>query len=141
MKHQSVLALNLFSLRPQICIWALLSVGLALSGMRANANEAYPPNYTVEKSIPIDKLIQKLYPDSPLNMNVLRQTLVNANPKVITGNPQQRVKGGTPLLVPDHGHVVSYVLTPYVPAPVADAQTPDPTASDPQVRRHWVRFP
>jgi hypothetical protein len=73
-------------------------------------------------------------------MSVLRKALVDANPKVITGNPQQRVKAGTVIVVPDHGQLVKHVLTPHVPV----AQEPpdqNPAASDYQSRKHWVRFP
>jgi hypothetical protein len=69
----------------------------------------------------------------------LRKSLVEANPKVITGNPQQRVKAGTTIVVPEHGHIVRTVRTPCVPA----TATPDPgfTARDYTVRKPWVRFP
>jgi Tfp pilus assembly protein FimV len=73
-------------------------------------------------------------------VSVLRKALVDANPKVITGNPQQRVKAGTVIVVPDHGQVVHQVLTP----PVAAKQVildQNPTASDYPSRKHWVRFP
>jgi hypothetical protein len=104
------------------------------------ATQAVSPNFTVAQSTPVDKLIQKFYANSPLSASVLRKALVDANPKVITGNPQQRVKAGTVIVVPDHGQVVKHVLTPHVPV----AQEPteqNPAASDYQSRKHWVRFP
>ena len=104
------------------------------------ATQAVSPNFTVAQSAPVDKLIQKFYANSPLNVSVLRKALVDANPKVITGNPQQRVKAGTIIVVPDHGQLVKHVLTPHVPV----AQEPteqNPAASDYQSRKHWVRFP
>ena len=97
-------------------------------------------NFTVAQSTPVDKLIQKFYANSPLSVSVLRKALVDANPKVITGNPQQRVKAGTVIVVPDHGQVVHQVLTP----PVAAKQVildQNPTAGDYPSRKHWVRFP
>ena len=97
-------------------------------------------NFTVAQSTPVDKLIQKFYANSPLSVSVLRKALVDANPKVITGNPQQRVKAGTVIVVPDHGQVVHQVLTP----PVAAKQVildQIPTAGDYPSRKHWVRFP
>jgi hypothetical protein len=104
------------------------------------ATPAVSSNFTVAQSTPVDKLIQKFYANSPLNVSVLRKALVDANPKVITGNPQQRVKAGTIIVVPDHGQLVKHVLTPHVPV----AQEPteqNPAASDYQSRKHWVRFP
>lgn len=97
------------------------------------------PGYTVSQSTPIDKVVQKVYANSPLNMQVLRQALVDANPKVVTGNPQQRVKAGTVLNVPDHGQVVRTALTPFSANP--DNTESGPAARDYSVRRPWVRFP
>jgi hypothetical protein len=96
-------------------------------------------NYTVSQSTPIDKLVQVVYANSPLTTAILRKSLVEANPKVITGNPQQRVKAGTTIVVPDHGQIVRSVLTPFAPA----TETSDPgfTARDYTVRKPWVRFP
>ena len=97
-------------------------------------------NFTVAQSTSVDKLIQKLYANSPLNTSVLRKALVDANPKVITGNPQQRVKAGTVIVVPDHGQIVNHVLTPHVVAKQVILEQ-NPAASDYQSRKHWVRFP
>jgi phage tail protein X len=94
----------------------------------------------VAQSTPVDKLIQKFYANSPLSASVLRKALVDANPKVITGNPQQRVKAGTVIVVPDHGEVVKHVLTPHVEAKQVILDQ-NPAASDNQSRKHWVRFP
>lgn len=123
-----------------------LSLGLTSTSFAADATTApnpsnsVAPNYKVAESIGIDKLIQKVYAKSPLNTAVLRKALVDANPKVITGNPQQRVKGGTSIVVPDHGEIVRTVLMP-VSAKAPEAIDNNPAASDYQSRKHWVRFP
>ena len=96
--------------------------------------------YKVPESTPIDKLVQKIYANSPLNTALLRKTLVDANPKVITGNPQQRVKAGTTIVVPDHSEVVRLTLAPFAAA-AQEAQDNDPGARDYQARKQWVRFP
>jgi Tfp pilus assembly protein FimV len=95
----------------------------------------------VEQSTPVDKLVQKIYPNSPLATGVLRQALVEANPKVITGNPQQRVKAGAVLMVPDHAQVASKVLAPLVAEYTAKSLESGPAARDNAVRKPWVRFP
>ena len=97
-------------------------------------------NFTVAQSTSVDKLIQKFYANSPLNVSVLRKALVDANPKVITGKPQQRLKAGTVIVVPDHGQIVNHVLTPNVVAKQVILDQ-NPTANDYQARKHWVRFP
>jgi hypothetical protein len=112
----------------------------AADAAKEASTQTATPNYTVPQSISIDRLIQKLYANSPLNISVLRKVLVDANPKVITGNPQQRVKAGTSIVVPDHGVVVKHVLTPFAAAP-AETQETHSNASDYQARKHWVRFP
>jgi hypothetical protein len=104
------------------------------------ATPAVSSNFTVAQSTPVDKLIQKFYANSPLSASVLRKALLDANPKVITGNPQQRVKAGTVIVVPDHGEVVKHVLTPHVEAKQVILDQ-NPAASDYQSRKHWVRFP
>jgi hypothetical protein len=112
----------------------------------ANANadtqtpEATAPKYKVAESISIDRLIQKIYANSPLNTAVLRKALVDANPKVITGNPQQRVKGGTVIMVPLEGEIIRSTLTPRS-AGAQEAADNNPSARDHQARKQWVRFP
>jgi Tfp pilus assembly protein FimV len=98
------------------------------------------PTYKVAESISIDRLIQKIYANSPLNTTVLRKALVDANPKVITGNPQQRVKGGTVIMVPHEGEIIRSTLTPRS-AGVQEAADNNPSARDYEARKQWVRFP
>ena len=99
-------------------------------------------HFTLAQSTPLDKLIVKLYPNSPLNMGVLRKALFEANPKVLTGNLQQRVKVGTVVVVPDHGQLVQSVLSPLAIAPKGNVEaSPPASASDIQTRKQWVRVP
>ena len=96
---------------------------------------------TLDQSMTVDKLVQKFYPNSPIATSVLRKVLQDANPKIISGNPQQRVKAGTTLAVPDHGHIAVAVLTPFAAAHTAKDPDPGPSARDASVRKPWVRFP
>lgn len=122
---------------------ASLATGNALASDPAEEKPAPAPtaSYTVAQSTPIDKLIHTLYANSPLNVSVLRQALVEANPKVITGNPQQRVKGGTVMVVPDHGHIARKILSPIAAPAPTDNSDSGPSARDYSVRKPWVRFP
>jgi Tfp pilus assembly protein FimV len=129
----------------QICALAVLSCVMTCRVLAAEPSEEKPaevaaPTYTVPQSTPIDKVIQTVYANSPLNVSVLRKVLVDANPKVISGNPQQRVKGGTTLNVPEHGQVLKNILSPSVAA-VPETPDPGPGARDASARRQWVRFP
>jgi Tfp pilus assembly protein FimV len=96
---------------------------------------------TLDQSMAVDKLVQKFYPNSPIAISVLRKALQDANPKIISGNPQQRVKAGSTLAVPEHGHIAIAVLTPFAAAHAAKNSDSDPTARDTAVRKPWVRFP
>jgi len=127
-------------------ILSALSFALANTVYAADANtdaqtsEATAPSYKVAESIAIDRLIQKIYVNSPLNTAVLRKALVDANPKVITGNPQQRVKSGTVIVVPQESEVIRTTLTPRS-AGAQEAADNNPSARDYQARKQWVRFP
>jgi Tfp pilus assembly protein FimV len=128
------------------CTALVLSLGWHCATLAADAPGAQPTAgmpgtpYTVAESIPIDRLVQKLYANSPLTTVVLRKALTEANPKAITGNPQQRVKGGTSIVVPDHSEIARLVLTP-IAAAAQEAQDNSPGARDYQARKQWVRFP
>jgi hypothetical protein len=129
----------------KVCTFAALSCILASSALASTPSEEKPaaaamPTHKVAQSASIDRVIQTVYANSPLNAAVLRKVLADANPKVITGNPQQRVKAGTTIMVPDHGHVVKNILMPHVAA-VPEPQEPGPSASESSARRQWVRFP
>lgn len=123
-----------------VCTLTVIPRAYAADTVTESQTTATGSHYKVPESIPIDRLIQKLYANSPLNTAVLRKVLTDANPKIITGNPQQRVKSGTAIVVPDHGEVVKSTLTPYL---VTTQETSDnnPAARDYQARKHWVRFP
>ena len=131
----------------KVCLLSAVSCALAFSltgkSMAAESTEdshASPAttHYTVPQSTAVDKLVQKLYANSPLNMMVLRKALVDANPKVITGNPQQRVKAGTTIVVPDHAELVRTTLTPFA---AQDTQENSAISRDYSTRKQWVRFP
>jgi len=134
------------ALTKSACIVAIALSCIVVSPLNAAETEkeavakVADANFTVAQSTSVDKLIQKFYANSPLNVSVLRKALVDANPKVITGNPQQRVKAGTVIVVPDHGQIVNHVLTPNVVAKQVILDQ-NPTANDYQARKHWVRFP
>lgn len=120
---------------------------VAATHVRAADNPAEPSEpvavvqVTLDQSTAVDKLVQKFYPNSPISSSVLRKALQDANPKIISGNPQQRVKAGTTLAVPDHGHIAVAVLTPFAAAHTAKNSDPGPSARDAAVRKPWVRFP
>ena len=129
----------------KVCALTALSCILASHALASTPSEEKPagsdmPTHKVAQSASIDRVIQTVYANSPLNAAVLRKVLADANPKVITGNPQQRVKAGTTIMVPDHGHVVKNILMPHVAA-VPEPQEPGPSASESSARRQWVRFP
>ena len=96
---------------------------------------------TLDQSTPVDKVVQKFYPNSPIAVSALRKALQDANPKIISGNPQQRVKAGTVLVVPDHAQVATTLLAAISASPTAKSSDSGPSARDNAVRKPWVRFP
>ena len=143
--YAQTMMIQILQMTRKVCTLAALSCALASSALASVSPEEKPataaiPTYTVAQSTPIERVIQTVYANSPLNAAVLRKVLADANPKVITGNPQQRVKAGTTLMVPDHGHVVKNILAPHVAA-APETQEAGPSASEPSARRQWVRFP
>ena len=125
---------------------AAMSCFIATQSRAADANadsqESAPVvHITLDQSTQVDKLVQKFYPNSPIATSALRKALQDANPKIITGNPQQRVKAGTSLVVPDHAQVASTLLAAIASPPTAKSLDSGPSASDNVVRKPWVRFP
>jgi len=122
-----------------LCSLPLLAVLLA-SPAPARATEASPAVpariYITVAGDTLDRVVHKTLAHSPLKAELLRQALVQANPKVLpaTGNP--RLKPGTELYLPDHEALLRRTLEPLLKP--ADAQANADTAPD---RRRWVRFP
>jgi phage tail protein X len=108
----------------------------------ADSQESAPVvHITLDQSTQVDKLVQKFYPNSPIAISALRKALQDANPKIISGNPQQRVKAGTSLVVPDHAQVATTLLAAISASPTAKNLDSGPSARDNAVRKPWVRFP
>ena len=123
-----------------------MSCFIATQSRAADANADSPESapvvrITLDQSMPVDKLVQKFYPNSPIAISALRKALQDANPKIISGNSQQRVKAGTILVVPDHAQVATTLLAAISASPTAKSSDSGPSARDNAVRKQWVRFP
>ena len=123
-----------------------MSCFIATQSRAADANTDSPESapvvrITLDQSMPVDKLVQKFYPNSPIAISALRKALQDANPKIISGNSQQRVKAGTILVVPDHAQVATTLLAAISASPTAKSSDSGPSARDNAVRKPWVRFP
>ena len=76
-------------------------------------------NYTTRKGDTVEKILQKFYPASPLRADVLRDALVQNNPKAFPkGNAKSLVIGST-LSMPDQAYITQKLLSP----PAAPALT------------------
>ena len=123
-----------------------MSCFIATQSRAADANADSPESapvvrITLDQSMPVDKLVQKFYPNSPIAISALRKALQDANPKIISGNSQQRVKAGTILVVPDHAQVATTLLAAISASPTAKSSDSGPSARDNAVRKPWVLFP
>jgi Tfp pilus assembly protein FimV len=127
-------------------------------------------SYTTKAGDTLDKVLQKFYPNSPLRPDVLRDALVQNNPKAFAkGKPKQLVPGVT-LSLPDAVELTKRLLPLNPPVsgeavaviPVGNAVPPASVVSTPAVpaggggavahssghnvymqdaKRSWVRYP
>ena len=89
----------------------------------------------------MERLLKTAMPDSPLNAQVLRKALADANPNVVTGKAGQKFKTGTAIVVPEHSAVVRNTLEAQMAPGSEGLPRSGTSASDPGSRRHWVRYP
>lgn len=105
----------------------------------APALSAPGTSYLVKKNDTLDKLLVSHYKASPLKPEVLRSAVLAANPALGNGKTA-RLKPGSTLLLPDHGHIALGTLMPLVSEQALASLAPSP-APDPTARRDWVRYP
>lgn len=88
----------------------------------------------------VDRIVKKALADSPLKDELLREALMQANPKVFTAGAKTRLKPGTALALPDHHALLRQVVLPVLDAREVGAFFPPPPSSQ-EERRRWVRYP
>jgi Tfp pilus assembly protein FimV len=128
-------------------------------------------NYTTRKGDTVEKILQKFYPASPLRADVLRDALVQNNPKAFPKGNAKSLVIGSNVSLPDPLELSRKLLLPVVSAvnkpdsasavsPAAVAVAPvAPTPANPSggggaaahsaghnmamqdTKRHWVRYP
>jgi Tfp pilus assembly protein FimV len=87
-----------------------------------------------------DRVVKKAMADIPLKDDILRDALIQANPKVFTAGAKTRLKPGTELALPDPHPMLRQILMPLLEPKEAGAYFPPPPVSV-EERRRWVRFP
>jgi Tfp pilus assembly protein FimV len=87
-----------------------------------------------------DRVVKKAMADIPLKDEILRDALIQANPKVFTAGAKTRLKPGTELALPDPHPMLRQILMPLLEPKEAGAYFPPPPVSV-EERRRWVRFP
>ncbi len=102
---------------------------------------AQASTYTMKSSLTLDKVIQEVYKDSPLSFNILRNTLIKANPLILSGNPAQRIKQGLTLSIPNHTQLVKQTLSGFVAEREGSEKSNKYAGHDMNSKRYWVRFP
>jgi Tfp pilus assembly protein FimV len=127
-------------------------------------------NYTTRKGDTVEKILQKFYPASPLRADVLRDALVQNNPKAFPKGNAKSLVIGSNVSLPDPLELSRKLLLPVVlaanktdnPALVSGAVAAAPAAPTPanpaggggaaahsaghnmamqDPKRHWVRYP
>jgi Tfp pilus assembly protein FimV len=87
-----------------------------------------------------DRVVKKAMADIPLKDEILRDALIQANPKVFTAGAKTRLKPGTELALPDPHPMLRQILMPLLEPREAGAYFPPPPTSV-EERRRWVRYP
>ena len=97
--------------------------------------------YTTKAGDSIERLMQNAMPNSPLNPTVLRKSLADLNPKIVTGKAGQKFKTGTTITLPDHGQLVRSQLEPFASASQDTPARSGYSTGDASSRRNWIRYP
>jgi Tfp pilus assembly protein FimV len=87
-----------------------------------------------------DRVVKKAMADIPLKDELLRDALIQANPKAFTAGKATRLKHGTQLALPDLRPMLRDILLPLLEPREAGAYFPPPPTSA-EERRRWVRYP
>ena len=135
--------LNLSLPRGLAAVWIALGAFGATAAMASTepAAPASTTTYTTKAGDTVERVLKNTMADSPLNPQVLRKALADANPNVVNGKAGQKFKTGTAIVLPEHSAVVRNTLEAHM-APGTEGFTRSGTsASDPGSRRHWVRYP
>jgi Tfp pilus assembly protein FimV len=87
-----------------------------------------------------DRVVKKAMADIPLKDDILREALIQANPKAFTAGAKTRLKPGTELALPDPHPMLRQILMPLLEPKEAGAYFPPPPVPV-EERRRWVRYP
>ncbi len=133
--------LNLSLPRGLAAIWIAMGAFSATPASAATEPVAPATTYTTKAGDTVERVLKNAMADSPLNPQVLRKALADANPNVVNGKAGQKFKPGTALQLPEHSALVRNTLETFS-APGNDGYSRSGTsASDPASRRHWIRYP
>lgn len=123
------------------------AVGAAAGPARAPAHGHDPGpahagsrTYTTVAGDTADRVVKKAMADIPLKDELLRDALIQANPKAFGAGKATRLKAGTELSLPDLRPLLREILLPLLEPREAGAYFPPPPTSA-EERRRWVRFP
>ena len=97
--------------------------------------------YTTKAGDSIERLLQNTMPNSPLSPAVLRKSVADLNPKIVTGKAGQKFKTGTAITLPDHGQLVRSQLEPFASASQDTPARSGYSTGDASSRRNWIRYP
>lgn len=110
----------------------------------AGAGHAHAPgggrSYQTVAGDTADRVVKKAMADIPLKDELLRDALIQANPKAFTAGKATRLKPGTELALPDLRPMLRDILLPLLEPREAGAYFPPPPTSA-EERRRWVRYP
>lgn len=82
-------------------------------------------NYTTRKGDTVEKILQKFYPSSPLRADVLRDALLQNNPKAFPKGNAKSLVIGSNLSLPDPLELSKKLMAPLVAQPAPKNESPD----------------
>lgn len=106
----------------------------------AEASSAAGRVYVTVAGDNADRIVKKALADIPLKDDLLREALIQANPKVFTAGRNTRLKPGTSVTLPDPHAMLRQVIMPLLEPREVGAYFPPPPTSQ-EERRRWVRYP
>ena len=115
-----------------ISIWTVFVLTSAPAVVLAQTPTNADKVWTVRSGDTLDKVIQSNYPNSPLRIELLRESIIEKNPSAFSPRSPKLLITGSQLKLPDH----AALMQRYFKASGAELQD---GARD--ARKGWIRYP
>ena len=111
-------------------VWTLMGLLSCLVWAPASFAATSAQTYAVKKGDTLDRVIHRTLGESPLKIELLRKAFIQHNPHAFINTSPSLLRAGAVLVVPNHDELLLQHLRPL-----------GVVRTDPNDRRHWVRYP